>query len=658
METVFLNVLNMSAAGSVVIGLVLLLRLFLRRVPRKWSYLLWTAVAFRLACPVSIRSVFSLFTPVSRVLPASVYGEHWENAGQISAMDFFPAVTTPAQTTAADITAVPDLALPTQTAATPDLVHIAAVLWLVGVAALLIYGCIAFWRTRRSLSTAFHMEGNLWQAEAIRSPFILGLFRPRIYIPFGLEGEELRFVLAHERYHIQHGDHLIRAFAFLLMAVHWFNPLCWLAFALCGRDMEMRCDEAVLDSQKVNRKAYSRTLLSFADERRFPRPIPLAFGEASVKSRIQNALNWKRPKTWVTILAAVVCLFAVAACAANPAPAGDTAENFDGSTDVQSGGNSETPPDENTLPVESSETNGNEGKIDVSTDALTRLKSYPDNYAELMEREDIVIETLDERFVNGQLWEDFWNSVQHGQSAEVVVCQFTVEGDPILQFVSYDGNQFHYIMDMSRDKFGGGQQYVRDDYRFLQRLELDGTAQFVLTDEEFTGPSEFQTWMERDYVPENTKLPRIVLSVWQRPLSSQQPTDILPTEDDLASDQWGITLTAKDVTPTGLTLVCTQSGGTVRGELLTGEEFVVERMTDGEVLTAYTKVPYIGEGVVAWNAVGIIVPLNDTREFAVDWSRIYGELPSGQYRIGKRFLDVAEPGDYDSYTFYARFSIE
>ena len=177
-------------------------------------------------------------------------------------------------------------------------------------------------------------------------PFILGLLRPRIYIPFDMEGEELRFVLAHERYHIQHGDHLIRAFAFLLMAVHWFNPLCWLAFALCGRDMEIRCDEAVLDSQKVNRKAYSRTLLSFADERRFPRPIPLAFGEASVKSRIQNALNWKRPKTWVTILAAVVCLFAVAACAANPAPAGDTADNIDGSADVQTGGNSETLPDE------------------------------------------------------------------------------------------------------------------------------------------------------------------------------------------------------------------------------------------------------------------------------------------------------------------------
>ena len=275
-----------------------------------------------------------------------------------------------------------------------------------------------------------------------------------------------------------------------------------------------------------------------------------------------------------------------------------------------------------------------------------------------MEREDIVIETLDERFVNGQLWENFWNSVQHGQPADVIVAQATVEGNPILQFVSYDGRVFHYVKDVSRDKFGGAEQYVRNDYRFLQRLELDGTAQFVLTDEEFTSPAEFKTRMEPDYDSEETKLPRIVLSVWQRPLSSQQPTDILPTEVNLASDRWGITLTAKDVTPTSLTLVCTQSGGTHRGELLTGEDFVVERRTDGEILAAFAEVPYLADGGIGWHDIGISVPLNDTREFAVDWSRIYGELPPGQYRIGKQFSDVAEPGDYDSHIFYAEFSVE
>ena len=112
------------------------------------------------------------------------------------------------------------------------------------------------------------------------------------------------------------------------------------------------------------------------------------------------------------------------------------------------------------------------------------------------------------------------------------------------------------------------------------------------------------------------------------------------------------------MTPTGLTLVCAQSGGTIRGELLTGEVFVVERRTDGEIPAAFTEVPYIVEGGVGWNDIGLSVPLNDTREFTIDWSWIYGELPPGQYRIGKQFLDVAEPGDYDSHTFYAEFSIE
>ena len=274
-----------------------------------------------------------------------------------------------------------------------------------------------------------------------------------------------------------------------------------------------------------------------------------------------------------------------------------------------------------------------------------------------MERTDLVLYTPEDRFLNGQLWENFWNSVQHGQSAEVTVAQFTVEGDPVLQFVSYDGNLFHYVMDVTRDKFGGGESYLCRDYRFLQRLESDGTAEFVLTDEEFSSPAAFRTWMERNYNSGETTLPRIVLTVWQRPLSSQRPTDILPTEADLASDRWGITLTARDVTPTGLTLVCTQSGGEIRGELLTGEDFVVERRPDGEILAAFAEVPYIAEGGAGWNDIAFSVPQNDTSEFPIDWSWLYGDLPPGQYRIGKRFLDAAEPGDYDSYTFYAGFSI-
>ena len=179
-ETAFLNVLNMSAAGGVVIGAVLLLRLFLRRLPRKWPYLLWTAAAFRLACPVSVKSAFSLFTPVSRAFP--VYGEQRiaANPGQVSTLDFFPALTAPA---AGDRMAVPALAPPVPTAEAPDLLRLAALLWMAGMAALLIYGCFALWRTQRlyirelSLATGWTM----YEVDFL-PPFLMemGVFLPAV----------------------------------------------------------------------------------------------------------------------------------------------------------------------------------------------------------------------------------------------------------------------------------------------------------------------------------------------------------------------------------------------------------------------------------------------------------------------------------------------
>lgn len=305
MEAVFQTVLQMSIRACLVILAVLAVRLPLKKAPRKYAYLLWTVVGFRLICPVSVESVVSIFNVVNRAVPAP---KMYVTAGPDPMMPVTgPALTQP-------VAPDPITAAPARAPVPVDWFGIAAVVWCVGVVLLLGYAIVSVWRLRRRLSTAVRLEGNVYQSELVASPFILGIFCPRIYVPYGLEGQVLSYVLAHERAHLRYGDHLVKLLAFAVLAVHWFNPLVWLAFFLMSRDMEMRCDEAVLAQNGYSTKAYSETLLSFAVKSHFPAPVPLAFGETAVKGRIKNALRWKQPKLWVTVLAVLLCAAALVAC--------------------------------------------------------------------------------------------------------------------------------------------------------------------------------------------------------------------------------------------------------------------------------------------------------------------------------------------------------
>ncbi len=315
----FPAILNMSLTGSIVILAVLAIRFFLRKAPKKWSYLLWLVVAFRLICPVSLSAPISLLGAVAAPVTAE------------GAIEYIPqSIIQPQTPVASPVAPAPDSFAPgTDTPipelppvpAAPSLMNTFSSLWLVGVVLLLIYSGVSYLRLRRRLSSAIILCDNVWQSDRVQSPFILGLFRPRIYIPFGLDEQTLTYVLAHERRHLKRGDHIVKPLAFLLLTLHWFNPLCWLAFHLMGRDMEMSCDEQVLAREDGDRKVYSTALLSFAANRRFPAPSPLAFGEGEVRPRITNALNWKRPRVWVTVAAGVLCVVVLLLCALNPRPA-------------------------------------------------------------------------------------------------------------------------------------------------------------------------------------------------------------------------------------------------------------------------------------------------------------------------------------------------
>lgn len=312
MTALFLTVLRMSATASVAIAAVLLARLLLRKAPKKYAYLLWTVVGFRLICPVSLHSTFSLFSLRTPAAPAAIPSPPISTTPPVT-VQTVPAIGT---TTPVSPEIVP--VSPPSVSPAVNWLAILALTWIIGMILLAGYSIIKELRLRRMLSTATLLEDNVYCSEAVRSPFVLGVLHPRIYIPYGLTDEEQRYVLAHEHCHLRRLDHITRRIAFLLLTLHWFNPLCYAAFFLCGKDMELSCDESVLSQDNISKQAYSAALLSFAAGHRMFAPAPLAFGETGVKTRITNALHWKQPKVWVSLIAAIVCLTVLLACGLDP----------------------------------------------------------------------------------------------------------------------------------------------------------------------------------------------------------------------------------------------------------------------------------------------------------------------------------------------------
>lgn len=322
MQNIFTFVLNMSITSCYVILAVIIIRLFLIKAPKKYSYFLWSVVGFRLAIPVSFQSVFSLFS----LAPFDVSTAQNNTAGT---MDYIPvnidpnAVSTNVNVGMANVNTIINDALYNASVnsdinITECFINIFSYIWIIGVAVIILYGIISYCVMRRNLSNAVWQKYNIYESDKVSSPFILGLISPKIYIPFGLDEKTYSYVIQHEKCHISRGDNYVKAIAFVLAAVHWFNPLCWLAFYLMSKDMETSCDETVLSKNKNIKKEYSEALLSFALESRGHRISPLCFSENSIKSRIKNILSFKKPKMAVSIAVFILCLAVIVGCAANP----------------------------------------------------------------------------------------------------------------------------------------------------------------------------------------------------------------------------------------------------------------------------------------------------------------------------------------------------
>lgn len=314
MKELFLWLLNSSITASWLVLAVLLLRLFLSRTSRKLTCALWVLVAIRLICPISIESAFSVLPTAEPVKQEAFY--------QVTETVLEGLPNTNEENSKEDLAALQNLQLnPQDDGYSPqefDLLQVASVIWGIGLLGMAAYAIISSVLMDRRLAVSLCIRSNIYFCDYIDGPFIFGFFRPNIYLPSCLQPDEIPYVLAHEEAHLKRKDYLWKPLGFLLLSVYWFNPVMWVAYKVFCRDIELACDEQVIQNLDTSGKAeYSRTLLRYSG----PGALavgPLAFGEKEVKHRIKNVLRYKKPAVWIIGVGALVIAVAAVCFLTNP----------------------------------------------------------------------------------------------------------------------------------------------------------------------------------------------------------------------------------------------------------------------------------------------------------------------------------------------------
>ena len=311
MAAVFLKLLNLSISASWLVLAVLVLRLVSKRSPKWMNVLLWGIVALRLVLPFSIESALSLIPSAETVSPVAVQSAPAPTiTSGVSVIDNAVNPSLSEHFAAAPLASVNPLYVWT---------YLAGWVWLIGLGAMLLYALASYLRLRRRVSVSLPIQDNIYLCDAISSPFILGVVKPHIYLPSGLDEVQRQNVLSHERAHLARRDHWWKPLGFALLAVYWFNPVLWLAYTLLCRDIELACDERVIRTMDESAvKTYSTVLLACSMPRKAVITCPLAFGEVGVKERVKNALHYKKPAFWVVAASVAVCVVVAVCFLTNP----------------------------------------------------------------------------------------------------------------------------------------------------------------------------------------------------------------------------------------------------------------------------------------------------------------------------------------------------
>ena len=310
MSELFLKIVNMSISASWIVVAVLALRFCLKKAPKWVNALLWGIVAVRMVFPFSIESVLGLMPSAETISPTIM-------------MEQTPSVQTGVPVLNHVINPVISGSLTPAPGASANPLQIwipvLAWIWLFGIAALFLYSAVSYWCLRRKVCEAVILRDNIYQSENVCSPFVLGIIRPKIYLPYHMDSREMGHVIAHEQTHICRRDHWWKPLGFLLLTIHWFNPLMWLSYVLLCRDIELACDEKVIREMSNEQRAdYTQALVACSVDRRLIAACPLAFGEIGVKERVKSVMNYKKPAFWIVLASVIVCAVIAVCFLTNP----------------------------------------------------------------------------------------------------------------------------------------------------------------------------------------------------------------------------------------------------------------------------------------------------------------------------------------------------
>ena len=472
MTELFLKIVNMSISAGWLVLAVLVLRFFLKKAP-KWSIVtLWGIVAARLLFPFSIESALSLIPSAETVTPEIM-------------TDTAPMIQTgiPVINNTVNSFISQTFAPATEHSVNPMeiLIPALAVVWVLGIILLLGYTAISYLRLRLKVNTAVRLRDNIYQSEQIDSPFVLGVIKPRIYLPFSVNGEAEESVIAHETAHIRRKDHLWKPFGFLLMTVHWFNPLMWLAYILLCRDIEFACDERVIRNLGHEQRAdYSQALLACSVRRRTIAACPIAFGEVGVKERVKTVLNYKKPAFWIVVASVVICIIVGVCFLTDPIK----------QADMPSGGETD------------------ENKANASLVIPSEMQDWPPleeisrNYSMEQAITDGCVVIDKWNLVSGEkYWINFVNATYSGRAAAVRIYEIDPSSDIYyVKYLYFDGEKYVLQYD---DKNSLEVNISTSQYKYLVRdrsfassgeYELDN---YMLMD--FSAADTSVIWSSQDY---------------------------------------------------------------------------------------------------------------------------------------------------------------
>ena len=322
MADIFLKVVNMSISACWIVLAIVLLRIILKKAPKWINCLLWGIAGLRLVMPFSLESIFSLI-PSAEFIPQELVHSH--SSVDVKGTEILNYVGNNPVSVELGISdgslVFNEITAPDCPSINPLLIstYIASIVWIVGIIALLVYTLVSFLRLKQKIGTAVLLRDNIYQGEAVVSPFVLGIIKPKIYLPFNMSEQDMEHVIAHEQAHLRRKDHLWKPLGFLILTLHWFNPLVWLGYILLCRDIELACDEKVVKELNNEQRAdYSQALLSCSVNRRMVAACPVAFGEVGVKNRVKSVLNYKKPAFWVIAVAIVLCIVLAFGFLTNP----------------------------------------------------------------------------------------------------------------------------------------------------------------------------------------------------------------------------------------------------------------------------------------------------------------------------------------------------